>query len=57
MSNPFEDTDASYRVVVNDQRQHSLWPACFPIPEGWTIAHDTDSRARCVQYIVADWAC
>ena len=47
MANPFEDPDASYRVLVNHEGQHSLWPATEPTPDGWTVAHDTDSRAAC----------
>jgi MbtH protein len=55
MSNPFENEEAPYRVVVNDEGQHSLWPASFPVPDGWTIAHDTDSRHGCIEYIEENW--
>ncbi|MEU7735437.1 MbtH family protein, partial [Streptomyces griseus] len=27
MTNPFEDEDGTYLVLVNDEGQHSLWPA------------------------------
>lgn len=45
MANPFEDPDASYRVLVNHEGQYSLWPASQPepTPNGWSVAHDTDS--------------
>ncbi|MFE1841847.1 MbtH family NRPS accessory protein, partial [Streptomyces sviceus] len=26
MANPFENDEASYFVLVNDEGQHSLWP-------------------------------
>jgi MbtH protein len=55
MANPFEEPDASYRVLVNDEGQHSLWPATQPTPHGWTVAHDTDSRASCLEYIERNW--
>jgi MbtH protein len=55
MANPFEDPDASYRVLVNHEGQHSLWPATQPTPNGWTVAHDTDSRAACLEYIEKNW--
>ena len=55
MANPFEDPDASYRVLVNHEGQHSLWPAAQPVPDGWTVAHDTDSRASCLEYIEENW--
>jgi MbtH protein len=55
MANPFEDPDASYRVLVNHEGQHSLWPASQPSPKGWTVVHDTDSRASCLEYIEKNW--
>jgi MbtH protein len=55
MANPFEDPDASYRVLVNDEGQYSLWPANHPTPDGWTVAHDTDSRGSCLEYIEKNW--
>jgi MbtH protein len=55
MANPFEDPDASYRVLVNHEGQHSLWPASQPTPDGWSVAHDTDSRASCLEYIEKNW--
>jgi len=55
MANPFEDPDASYRVLVNHEGQYSLWPAAQPVPDGWTVAHDTDSRPACLEYIEANW--
>jgi uncharacterized protein YbdZ (MbtH family) len=55
VANPFEDPDASYRVLVNDEGQHSLWPASLPTPHGWSAVHDTDSRANCLEYIEKNW--
>ncbi|MEQ0565850.1 MbtH family protein [Amycolatopsis sp. NEAU-NG30] len=55
MSNPFEDADAQYLVLVNDEGQHSLWPADIAVPAGWTTAHDADSRANCLEYVEAQW--
>lgn len=55
MSNPFEDADASYRVLINDEAQYSLWPATISSPDGWTVAKDEDSRAACLEYIEEHW--
>ena len=55
MTNPFEDADAQYLVLVNDEGQHSLWPADIAVPDGWTIAHETDSRSHCLSYVEAHW--
>lgn len=54
-TNPFEDDDAQYRVLVNDEGQHSLWPEFIDVPQGWTIAHDLDGRQACLDWIEANW--
>lgn len=55
MTNPFEDPDAKYLVLVNDENQHSLWPAFADVPEGWTVAHGEDSRDACLEHINENW--
>ncbi|KUJ65979.1 protein mbtH [Streptomyces albus subsp. albus] len=55
MTNPFENPDASYYVLVNEENQHSLWPAFAEVPEGWTIAHGESGRQECLDYIEANW--
>lgn len=55
MSNPFEDENASYFVLVNDENQHSLWPAFAEIPAGWTTAFGEDTRAACLEYVEQNW--
>lgn len=54
-TNPFEDEDGEYRVLVNDEGQHSLWPADIDVPAGWRIARDTGSRADCLAYVEENW--
>jgi MbtH protein len=34
-TNPFDDDEAAFFVVVNDEDQHSLWPAFVDVPVGW----------------------
>jgi MbtH protein len=54
MSNPFEDDDANYRVLVNDENQHSLWPEFAAIPDGWTeVFHG--ARPQCLEYVEKNW--
>lgn len=55
MTNPFEDPDGRYYVLVNDEDQHSLWPAFADVPAGWTIAFGEDSRDACLAYVEANW--
>ena len=55
MSNPFEDTDATYLVLVNDEGQHSLWPSFATVPAGWTTALTESTRDECLSYIETNW--
>lgn len=54
-NNPFDDTDATFRVVVNDEGQHALWPDHVPVPMGWTSALGPNSRQQCLDYIDQNW--
>ncbi len=55
MTNPFEDENARYLVLANDENQHSLWPVFIDVPAGWTVVHEEDSRSGCLDYIEANW--
>ncbi|WP_432043638.1 MbtH family protein [Streptomyces cadmiisoli] len=55
MTNPFEDQDAQYLVLVNAEQQYSLLPAYIEVPQGWEIAHDEASRQDCLDYIEETW--
>ncbi|MDT4990039.1 MAG: MbtH protein [Micromonosporaceae bacterium] len=55
MSNPFDDPDAEYLVLVNDEDQHSLWPVFADVPAGWRVVLDRSSRQDCLDYIEKNW--
>jgi len=55
MTNPFEDPNGVFHVLVNDEGQHSLWPTFVDVPNGWTIVHQSDTREACLQYIEEHW--
>ncbi|MET8703012.1 MULTISPECIES: MbtH family protein [unclassified Kitasatospora] len=55
MSNPFEDDNAGYLVLVNDENQHSLWPVWIDVPAGWTTVHGEAPRQECLDWIEANW--
>ncbi|GHH88868.1 protein mbtH [Streptomyces sulfonofaciens] len=55
MTNPFENPDGTYLVLVNDEGQHSLWPSFVEVPAGWTVAHGEDTRDACLAYIEEHW--
>ncbi|KPI30281.1 MbtH domain protein [Actinobacteria bacterium OK074] len=55
MSNPFDDENGTFVVLVNDENQHSLWPVFAEVPAGWNVAHGPDSRAACLEHIETNW--
>lgn len=55
MTNPFDDEQGSFLVLVNDEDQHSLWPAFAEIPAGWHQVHGPDARAACLDYVETHW--
>ncbi|MCX5582614.1 MbtH family protein [Streptomyces erythrochromogenes] len=55
MSNPFEDDNSGYLVLVNDENQHSLWPVWIDVPAGWTTVHGEAARQECLDWIEANW--
>ncbi|AQS65830.1 MbtH family protein [Streptomyces pactum] len=54
-TNPFDDADGRFLVLVNDEGQHSLWPSFAEVPGGWTIALEENSRAACLEFVEANW--
>ena len=55
MTNPFEDEDGRYLVLVNDENQHSLWPSFVEVPAGWTVVYGEESRDNCLRYVEEHW--
>lgn len=55
MTNPFDDADGTFLVLVNDENQHSLWPQFAPVPEGWRNVFGPDGRQPCLDYIETNW--
>ena len=54
-TNPFEDENGRYLVLVNDELQHSLWPEGIDVPEGWTVALDASARQDALAYVEDHW--
>ncbi|MCF3178964.1 MbtH family protein [Streptomyces polychromogenes] len=55
MANPFDDEDGAFVVLVNDEGQHSLWPAARTVPAGWTSVFGRDTRQNCLAYVEENW--
>lgn len=54
-TNPFDDDDGTFYVLVNDEDQHSLWPTSATVPAGWRIVFGADTRANCLSYVEDTW--
>lgn len=54
-TNPFDDDGGTFLVLVNDEDQHSLWPAFAEVPAGWRVRHGEASRADCLDYLERNW--
>ncbi len=55
MTNPFEDENGVYHVLINGEEQYSLWPSFKEVPQGWRIVKKSDTRAACLEFINQNW--
>ncbi|MGA4837511.1 MbtH family protein [Streptomyces sp. G45] len=55
MTNPFEDEQAVFLVLVNEENQHSLWPASLDVPAGWRTTHGPATRQECLDHVERTW--
>ncbi|MER6169093.1 MbtH family protein [Streptomyces violaceorubidus] len=55
MTNPFEDPDTPFLVLVNHERQYSLWPAHIDVPPGWERVFGPGARSACLEHIETSW--
>lgn len=55
MTNPFDDENGEYLVLVNDEGQHSLWPGFRDVPAGWAPVGPRGARGVCLEYIEQNW--
>ncbi|MFE3021989.1 MbtH family protein [Streptomyces sp. NPDC059256] len=54
-TNPFDDDNGRFHVLVNEEDQHSLWPTFAAVPDGWRIVLNDDTRATCLEYVEENW--
>lgn len=55
MTNPFEDENGDYLVLVNDEGQYSLWPSFRDVPAGWTPVGPRGKRKECLDWVDQTW--
>jgi uncharacterized protein YbdZ (MbtH family) len=54
-TNPFDDDNGTFFVLVNDEEQHSLWPAFSDVPPAWRVVFGEATRAACLDYVEQNW--
>jgi MbtH protein len=52
----YEKEDREYKVVVNAQNEHSIWPADRENMEGWTDVGKSGTREECQAHVNEAWA-
>ena len=52
-SNPFDDENGTFYVLVNDEDQHSLWPSFAEVPAGWRVVFVTAEDLCTGEYAAA----
>jgi MbtH protein len=55
MTNPFEDENGEFLVLVNEEQQYSLWPTFREVPAGWSTVGPKGSRKECLDYVEEHW--
>ncbi|MGA4791765.1 MbtH family protein [Nocardia sp. AB354] len=54
-TNPFDDDNGRFSVLINHEEQYSLWPVFAEVPDGWSVVFGEDSRDACIEYIEKNW--
>lgn len=54
-TNPFDDPEGYFFVLVNQEEQHSLWPSFAVIPEGWNQVFGPEAKDACLSYVEEHW--
>jgi MbtH protein len=55
VTNPFDDENGRFHVLVNDEEQHSLWPTFADVPSGWTVRLSDASHEEALEYVETNW--
>jgi uncharacterized protein YbdZ (MbtH family) len=54
-TNPFDDDNGTFFVLVNGEDQYSLWPSFVDVPAGWRVVLGESTRADCLAYVEEHW--
>ncbi|MGE2713081.1 MbtH family protein [Mycolicibacterium litorale] len=57
-TNPFDDENGRFFVLVNEEEQYSLWPTFADVPAGWRIVFGHDggaARKDALSFVEENW--
>jgi MbtH protein len=49
-----DQSEDSYKILINAEEQYSLWSAFNPIPKGWTEVKN-GTKEECLAYVREVW--
>jgi MbtH protein len=55
MTNPFDDEDGTFYVLINDEGQYCLRPTFVDVPAGWNCIYEPASGQACLDNINQTW--
>jgi MbtH protein len=55
VTNPFDDPDGVFLVLINEELQYSLWPAFADVPPGWVVAREAGTHRDSIAFIEESW--
>ncbi|KPH65597.1 antibiotic synthesis protein MbtH [Pseudoalteromonas porphyrae] len=53
--NIFDDESMAFVVLINHEKQYSLWPEVLTIPSGWDQVFGPQTRDTCLSWLNANW--
>jgi MbtH protein len=51
----FDDDEAEFLVVLNDEEQYSIWPTFLDMPAGWRTEGTRGKKQHCLGHIREIW--
>ena len=55
MTNPFENDNYTYKVLINEEGQYSSGLLFLDVPIGWNVVYEEASRQSCLEYVEYNW--
>ena len=55
LSNPSPEDGWDWQVLINDEKQFSLWPEHRDAPAGWRRVGPIGAKQSCLDYIDSNW--